>query len=202
MSKERVRTQPNILNSSPLHQQAIETGRDHFFSWQYNVMDHFKGKTVEQIKNCLEETSFPYAVCFENLIHDMNIGTGIRNANAFNAKEVFYIGDRKLDKRGVMGCANYMNIKWLPTIEDFIQLKTKYKIVGFDNIEKAKPINDYVWEPNTMIVFGSESIGLSPIMQSLCEEFVYIPQFGSVRSINVGCASAIAMNSIVSQFRK
>jgi tRNA G18 (ribose-2'-O)-methylase SpoU len=188
--------------NSPLHQQALSDGDKHYSAWQYNVEDHLKGKTVEEIRQHLIDTAFPYAVCFENLINDFNISSSIRNANAFNAKEVFYIGDKKIDRRGMVGVQNYMNIKWLPTIDDFLQLKTTYKIVGFDNIAEAKPMPTYNWEPNTMIVFGSEGVGLSSGMQSMCKEFVYIEQFGSIRSLNVATASGIAMNDIVQKLRK
>lgn len=170
--------------------------------WQRNVIDEFKSLSEDEIKEKLQATAFPYAVCFENLCNDFNIASGIRNANCFNAQAVFYIGDKKFDRRGMLGAHNYMDIKWLPTIDDFLQLKTTYKIVGFDNIVGAKPMSSYTWEPNTIIVFGSEGVGLSLGMQAICEEFVFIEQWGSIRSLNVATASGIAMNNIVQQLRK
>jgi tRNA G18 (ribose-2'-O)-methylase SpoU len=38
-------------------------------------------------------------------------------------------------------------------------------------------------------------------MQNLCEDIVFIEQFGSVRSLNVGTASGIIMYEFVSQYR-
>jgi tRNA G18 (ribose-2'-O)-methylase SpoU len=52
------------------------------------------------------------------------------------------------------------------------------------------------------MVFGSEGVGITQEMRELCEEMVYIPQFGSVRSVNCATASGIIMNSFVSQYRK
>jgi tRNA G18 (ribose-2'-O)-methylase SpoU len=43
------------------------------------------------------------------------------------------------------------------------------------------------------MAFGQEQIGLDQNIISACSDIVYIPQFGSVRSLNVACASAIAM---------
>ena len=199
--RTKVKTVPDMTLTSPKHQEAIALGNDHFRLWERNVIDEFKSLSESEIKTKLQATAFPYAVCFENLINDFNIASSIRNANAFNAKEVFYIGDKKIDRRGMQGVHNYMNITWLPTIEDFVNLKSTYKIVGFDNIEGSMPLSSYVWTPNTLIVFGSEGVGLSNQMQSMCEEFVYIEQFGSVRSLNVATASGIAMNDFVSKFR-
>lgn len=200
--KERVRTVPNLIETSPKHQQALAAGNDHFRLYERNVIDQFKALSEEEIKDKLQATAFPYAVCFENVINDFNIASSIRNANAFNAKEVFYIGDKKFDRRGMQGVHNYMNIKWLPTIDDFLKLKTTYKIVGFDNISGATAMSQYIWSSNTLIVFGSEGVGLTDTMKSMCDEFVYIEQFGSVRSLNVATASGIAMNDIVQKLRK
>jgi tRNA G18 (ribose-2'-O)-methylase SpoU len=199
--REKLKTKPDLISSSPEHQNALALGTDHFRLWERNVIDEFKSLTEEEIKIKLQASAFPYAVCFENVINDFNIASGIRNANAFNAKEVFYIGDKKIDRRGMQGVHNYTEVKWLSTIEEFLALKTTYKIVGFDNIKGATPISSYKWQPNTLIVFGSEGVGLSTSMKEMCEEFVYIEQFGSVRSLNVATASGIAMNDFVSKFR-
>lgn len=202
MSKDRIRTIPNLSETSPAHIEALADREKHLCSWQYNVADHFKDKSIEEIRQSLKETSFPYAVLFENLIGDFNISTGIRNANAFNAKEVFYLGDKRFDRRGCQGVHNYSVIKWLPTIEDVLSLKNKYVFVGADNIQGSIPLDDYIWASNSIMVFGSEGIGLTNKMQSLCKDIVHINQFGSVRSINVGTASGIFMNDYVSKFNK
>lgn len=89
MSKSKIKTLPDLSETSAAHQAAIAAGTDHFSSWQYNVMDHLKGKSIEEIKIYLSNTAHPFAVAVENLIGDFNLATVIRNANAFNAKEVF-----------------------------------------------------------------------------------------------------------------
>jgi len=201
MSKEKVVTMPNLIDTAPAHRAAKTAGNDHFKAWEYNVADHFKSKTVDEIRNSLKETAFPYAVCFEHVIGDFNMGTAVRNANAFNAKEIFYIGQKKWDRRSAVGVHNYTEVKWLPTLEDFIKLKEKYVIVGIDCVPGAISLSSYSFKKNTLFVFGEEGVGLTPIMQCLCEDIVFIPQFGSVRSINVGTASGIIMHEFVSRFQ-
>jgi tRNA G18 (ribose-2'-O)-methylase SpoU len=196
--KQKIQTIPDISLNSEKHQTAIKTGKDFFYS--RNVIDKFKSKTTEEIKTELKSTSFPFAVCFENFIGDFNFATGIRNANAFNAREVFYLGNKRFDKRGTQGSHNYIDITFIPTIDDFLSLKSRYKIIGIDNISNSVPLNSHRWEENTLVVFGSEDIGLTPTMISYCDKIVHIKQFGSIRSINVGTASGIIMNSIATQF--
>lgn len=200
--KEKLRTIPNFADTSPLHQAAIAAGDDHFKSWQYNVSDKFKDKTQEEIKQTLKETSHSFAVCFEHVIGDFNMGTGIRNANAFNAKEVFYVGTKKWDRRSAVGVHNYTEVQWISDIEDFKKLKDRYVIVGIDNVPGSVPISTYSFPENTLMVFGEEGAGLTPEMQSLCKDIVYIEMFGSVRSLNCGTASGIAMYQYINSQKK
>jgi rRNA methylases len=199
--RQKVRTQGDMSATSPAHQEALSKGDEHFRAWTLNVADRFKSSSVEEIRQELKRTAFPFAVCFENWIGDFNMGTGIRNANAFNAKQVYYIGNKKWDRRSAVGTYNYTDVKFLETIDDLIKLKEQYVIVGIDNVPGSVPLSTYRWAPNTLMVFGEEGTGLTPAMQSFCQDIVEIEMFGSVRSLNCGVASGIVMNSFVSQMR-
>lgn len=118
-------------------------------------------------------------------------------------KKFFYIGTKKYDKRGTVGSHNYTNVNWIPTIEDFLNLRNKYSIVGIDNISGVSvPLSTYKFKPNTLLVFGEEGVGLTPGMQSMCEAIVEIPMYGSIRSLNCGVASGIVMHEFVSRLYK
>lgn len=200
MSRFKVRTQPDLSLNSPLHQDAMINDKD-FTAWQFNVVDSLKDKTIEEIKQHLQDTSFPFAVAMERWRGDFNFGTLVRNANAFGAREVFYLGDKKWDRRAAVGVHNYTNVQWLPTIDDLVKLQEKYVIVGIDNVPGSCSISSYQFVPNTLLVFGEEGVGLTPEMQSMCKDVVAIDQFGSVRSLNCGTASGIIMYEFVKQFR-
>ena len=199
--KLKLRTTPDISLNSTVHKQAIKDGDDHFRMWQRNVIDEFKELPNEEIKRKLQATAFPYAVCFENWLNEFNIASGIRNANAFNAKEVFYLGNKRIDRRALCGVHNYTEIQWLPIIDDFMNLKNRYTIIGIDNVPGAIPLDEFKFATNTLFVFGQEGVGLTPFMQSLCTNMVEISQFGSVRSINCATASGIVMHEFVRQFK-
>ena len=199
--REKNQTTPNLSASSSAHSNALQSGDQHYRSWQLNVADQFKSKTEEEIRSELQATANPFAVCFEHWIGDFNMGSGIRNANGFNAKEVFYVGDKKWDRRSAVGVYNYTPVKWLPTIDDFISLSHEYTIVGIDNVPGSVSLSSYRWKPNTLMVFGEEGTGLTPGMQKLCQDIVAIEMFGSVRSFNCGVASGIVMYDFVRQMR-
>lgn len=201
MSYLKVKSDHDMSITSPAHQEAIRAGDQHYRAWQNNVIDPLKGKSDEEIKTFLSQQAHPFAVCFEHWTGDFNMGTGIRNANAFGAKEVFYIGEKKWDKRAAVGVYNYTEVQWIPTIEQLIKLKDKYVFVGIDNVPGSRSIHNYRWPGNTLMVFGEEGTGLTLEMQNLCEDIVEIPMFGSVRSLNCGTASGIVMYDYVDKFR-
>jgi tRNA G18 (ribose-2'-O)-methylase SpoU len=204
--REKVKTQPDLSQSSPAHHEfrhELDKGQDPLRKWERNVIDRFKDKPDEEIKAELAATAWPFAVCFEQWIGDFNMGSGVRNANAFNAKEVFYLGNKKWDRRSSVGVYNYTNVQWLPTIDDLVKLQEKYVIVGIDNIPgKSVPLASYEWQPNTLMVFGEEGTGLSLPMQAFCRDIVEIEMYGSVRSLNCGVASGIVMHDFVSRITR
>ncbi len=169
--------------------------------WQRNVADKFKNMTEDQIRKSLRETSNLFAVCMEHWNGDFNISTLIRNANAFNAEEVFYIGKKRWDRRGAVGTHNYTPLKHLKSYKDLESLKKRYTIIGIDNnLPKTKKLNQFDWEvldKPPLMIFGEEKTGLSKEALEICHLLLEIPQYGSVRSLNVGTSSGVLMYDFV-----
>jgi tRNA G18 (ribose-2'-O)-methylase SpoU len=177
------------------------TGIDDLPDDRRNIIDHYKYWKIEAIRAELDTKRLPYALLLENYAYDFNLATTVRNANAFLAGAIHVCGRRKWDKRGDVGTRHYENISYhdasRTVIEDYQQ--KGYQIVAIDNIEGAVSMNTYSWPEKSLIIFGQESIGISPDALKAADDVVYIPQLGSVRSLNVGVASGIAMFSYASQ---
>jgi tRNA G18 (ribose-2'-O)-methylase SpoU len=202
MSKKKISTNVDMATTSPAHLIAREDPEANYRSWSRNVADHLKDKSEEEIRQTLKDTANPFAVCFEHWIGDFNMATGVRNANGFNAKEIFYIGDKKWDRRAAVGVHNYTEVQWIPTIQELAFLWKQYTFVGIDNVPGSVPMADYEWPENTMMIFGEEGPGLTAAMQRFCVDIVHIEMFGSVRSFNCGVASGIAMYDFVTKHHK
>ena len=169
----------------------------------YNVLDRYKHMTVDQIRHSVLSKTFPYAVLMEQWVGDFNISTMIRNANAFGAREVFYVGKRKFDRRGTVGSHHYVNLNHLRAIEDVKKLKEKYHFVCFENnVEKTVMLSDYHWPKMPLMIFGEEGTGITDEMMELADDVVAIQQYGSVRSLNVGTCSGIVMHDFLSRGMK
>ena len=171
-----------------------EVSPERWRSWTYNVIDEFKGKTQDEIKDQLKSTRHPFAVLMEHWKGDFNIGTLIRNSNAFNANEVFYVGRKRYDRRGAVGTHHYIDLNYIDDFEDLWSLKDKYTFVCLDNnIEGVVSMEDFEWPDNALMIFGEEGEGVTSEMLELADHVVSIKQYGSVRSMNVGTTSGIAM---------
>ena len=73
-----------------------------------NLVDRFKGLENEAVVAELDKTRTSIEIAIENLSHDFNIGTIVRNANAFNVSRVHIIGKRKYNRRGAMVTDKYL----------------------------------------------------------------------------------------------
>src|SRR5690606_12559732 len=158
-----------------------------------NVLDKYRYWKVDAIKADLDNDRASLEIAIENWQHDFNIGTIVRNANAFNIAAVHIIGKKHWNRRGAMVTDVYMHIFYHKTLEDFLSTVADRTLIGVDNIPAAKPLASYVYPSKPLFVFGSEGPGLSQEMTRACQDLVMIPQYGSTRSVNVGVASGIIL---------
>lgn len=157
-----------------------------------NIIDHYHYWDTEAIKADLDTRRHPFGVLVSNLANDFNVGTVIRSANAFLAREVFFYGRRRYDRRGTVGTHHYENLKVIGD-NDLESLAAQYTLVAIDNVTGAEPIETFKWPANPLLMFGQEQVGLPQTLLDKTEIRVYIKQYGSVRSLNVGSAASIAM---------
>ena len=160
-----------------------------------NVVDSYKNWRVEAIASDMAQRAFAVHIAIENFQHDFNIGTIVRNANAFNVASVHIIGKRHWNKRGAMSTEKYLTVLQHPTVDEFIAWATenKLQVIGIDNISGSTPMHQADLPKNSVLVFGQEGPGLSPEIRARCKSIIAIEQFGSTRSINVGVASGIVL---------
>lgn len=171
-------------------------------AWAFNVIDEYKSLTVDEIKAELKKKALPFAVCMQQIQGDFNFGTVVRNANAFGASEVFYFGKRKWDKRGAQGTYKYTDVTYLDSLEQLKELSNTYTLIAVDNLPGSVKVHEFVWPEKPLLLFGEEGTGLTQEILGLCSAMVAIEQHGSVRSLNVGCASSIVMYDYVTKFKR
>jgi tRNA G18 (ribose-2'-O)-methylase SpoU len=166
-----------------------------------NVVDRYRYWRLEAIVADLDERRHDFAIAIENWKHDLNIGTVVRTANAFLAREVVIVGRRRWNRRGAMVTDRYQHIRHVPDIASLAAYATEagYTVVAVDNLPGAVPIETITLPRKALLLFGQESVGLGADARAAASLVCSIAQFGSTRSINAGVAAGIAMHTWIRQ---
>lgn len=160
-----------------------------------NVEDKYRYWTVEAIKKDLDKTKVDLHIAIENWQHDINIGTIVRTANAFNVAAVHIVGKRHWNRRGAMVTDKYLHIFHHQAVDQFVAFmdSDNREIVAVDNLPGAINLSEIILPQRAVMVFGGEGPGLSQEIVAASRRMVKIEQFGSTRSVNVGVAAGIVM---------
>ena len=170
-----------------------------------NVVDKYRYWSMEAIVADLDSKRHNFHVAIENWQHDLNIGSIVRTANAFLAKQVHIIGNKRWNRRGAMVTDRYQHILHHPTVEEFVEWSKTANagkalpIIAIDNVPGCKQLESYKLPETCVLLFGQEGPGLSDAAIAASNDVVEITQFGSTRSINASAAAAITMHQWVMQ---
>jgi tRNA G18 (ribose-2'-O)-methylase SpoU len=166
-----------------------------------NVVDRYRYWRVDAIVADLDTRRHPFHVAVENWRHDLNIGTVVRNANAFLAASVHIVGRRRWNRRGAMVTDLYQHVVHHPDVAHLLgwAAEAELPIVGVDNLAGSVPLEMASLPRRCTLLFGQEGPGLSPAARNACAQVCSITMFGSTRSINAGVASGIAMHTWIRQ---
>jgi tRNA G18 (ribose-2'-O)-methylase SpoU len=166
-----------------------------------NVVDRYRYWTVEAIVADLDTRRHDFHVAIENWQHDFNIGTIVRSANAFLAREVHIVGNRRWNRRGAMVTDRYQHVRHHETVPDLAEYlhEQGVTLLGIDNLPGSSPLETLHLPRAVCLLLGQEGPGLSPAAHDACDDTFSIAQFGSTRSINASAAAAIAMHTWVRQ---
>ncbi len=160
-----------------------------------NVLDHYRYWKVDAIVADLDTKRHDLQIAIENWQHDLNIGSVVRTANAFNVSKVHIVGKRDWNKRGAMVTDKYLHVLHHPTATDFKSWcdENQVPIIGIDNLPISKELESADLPKKCVMFFGQEGAGMSDEGVEICEVVLAIRQYGSTRSMNASAAGAIAM---------
>jgi tRNA G18 (ribose-2'-O)-methylase SpoU len=162
-----------------------------------NVADRYRYWTVDAIRADLALRRHGFHVAVENWVHDFNIGSVVRTANAFNAAAVHVVGRRRWNRRGAMVTDRYLDVVHHPDAGRLRRWAAEQglPVLGVDNTPGAVQLETYRMPQRCVLLFGQEGPGLTGEALAACDAVLAIAQFGSTRSLNAGAAAAIAMHA-------
>ena len=160
-----------------------------------NLLDHFKGRSHEEIITTLDSNDVRLEIACENTLRDFNMGSIVRTANGFGVRRVHIVGRRQWNKRGAMATNKYLHVYHHPTIEDFVAdaRSRGMALIAIENNVASESLQRTTLPEKACLIFGQEGPGLSDEFLAIADRVLHIDQHGSTRSFNVGHAAAIAM---------
>jgi tRNA G18 (ribose-2'-O)-methylase SpoU len=166
-----------------------------------NVVDRYRYWKLEAIVDDVDRHRHSFHVAIENLHHDLNIGSIVRTANAFAAAEVHIVGRKRWNRRGAMVTDRYQHLRYHADTQELAAWcrSNGVVLIGIENGPDARPLEAAHLPKDVVLLFGQEGAGLSDAARRQCDELLFITQYGSTRSINVGAAAAIAMHTWIMQ---
>jgi len=162
-----------------------------------NVVDKYRYWSMEAIVADLDSKRHGFHVAIENWQHDLNIGSIVRTANAFLAKEVHIIGNKRWNRRGAMVTDRYQHVTHHHDVQSFLSYIGNLPVIAIDNVPGCQKLEEFELPQECVFLFGQEGPGLSQAALDGASAVLEISQFGSTRSINASAAAAITMHTWV-----
>ena len=131
-----------------------------------------------------------------NIAKNNNLGALIRTANAFGVHEIVVTGRRRFSTFGNFGTRGASRIqRFARFVEGVDYVRSRGATVfGIEISERAISVENRPFEGSAAFVPGNEGDGLRDEQIALCDELIYIRQFGTAPSINVNAATAIVLH--------
>src|SRR5919112_1232690 len=128
-----------------------------------NVVDRYKGWSHDAIVEDLDRRRHPFHVAVENWQHDLNIGSVVRNANAFLAAAVHIVGNRRWNRRGAMVTDRYQHLLRHATVTDLAEWADarSLPLLGVDLLPGSVSLATAELPRACVLLFGQEGPGLS-----------------------------------------
>ena len=143
-----------------------------------NVLDKYRYWSVEAIVADLNKKRHTLQIAIENWQHDLNIGSVVRTANAFNVSAVHIVGKRDWNKRGAMVTDRYLTVIHHPTVTEFAQWArdNEMPIIGIDNLPGSQHLEGATLPEACVLFFGQEGAGMSDEAIAACSVLYEIEQ--------------------------
>lgn len=152
-------------------------------------------------------------IALENIRSLFNIGAILRTAEFFGIKKVWLVGytGREQDDwneihhkiaKTALGAEKNLKLKFLSGPLQLIKLakKQRFKLVAIEQHPKSVSLQN--WRPvkNSVLVFGSETDGVSVPILAAAAQIVEIPRLGKKNSLNVATVAGIVIYQATSVY--
>jgi tRNA (guanosine-2'-O-)-methyltransferase len=149
-----------------------------------------------------------FELLLDNVCDSHNVAAVSRTADGFGVSKIhlYYTYNEfpEFDYNGHKSSASATRWMDFSTVEDPVEFAKRkksegYTLVGTYMDSTAGTVMDYDFSKKTIVMMGSEKFGLSPELQELCDELMYIPMVGMVQSYNISVSASLIMYELFRQ---
>ena len=144
----------------------------------------------------MEKKNFNFYLLIYNFQSKHNIKTLIQTALNFNCHKFLVLGDIKKNVLKIIEKNQEIKEKFeffdeIEQLKNYLSLN-KIKTIGIEIGKNSIPIQNFIFEGNSLFILGNEANGMNQKQKNLCENFVYIQQYSNkTGSLNVAIAASI-----------
>jgi len=159
-----------------------------------------------------EQQQHPLIVACDNWHDPLNVGMLFRLAEAYGVEALWLGGNtpapphRKINKTARSTVRNVTHESITDLAVALRDAREKgYLLIGVEITDQSIPIRTYLNQLEsqpTVLVLGSENVGISPPILRMLDACVHLPMYGQNTSINVMMATSIAVENWVSWLRE
>jgi tRNA G18 (ribose-2'-O)-methylase SpoU len=150
---------------------------------------------LDEVRASLETIRRPLRIAILRFRNPFNVGAIIRVAHSFLVKEILLVGDEPYYERAAMGMQRYENLVKLRTEQDMVAWARErtLPLIAFEREHARVDLWKAPLPEECLMVFGSETSGVSEEVLAAADQIVAIPMYGINHSFPVTVAAGIAM---------
>lgn len=140
------------------------------------------------------------AVALDDVTGPFNVGAILRTAAAYRCEHLWVVGngaapDHAKVGKTALGSERFFTWERVADMAEAAAAAHQrgFRVVGVELAEGAVPLHEIDLRGDVCLVVGNEDHGLSKAGFAACDQLGYLPQLGSIGSLNVATAASIAI---------
>lgn len=175
------------------------------------LSEFVKEERLEIFKNNLCFRTRYLTVCLEDIYQSQNASAVLRSCDAFGIQDVHIIEDKnkyQLNPMVTRGATKWLNLyKYNTGVNPSLTAINDLKAEGYRVVATSPHIGDTSLEDfdlnkgKVALFFGTELTGISQVVEQNADEFLKIPMYGFVESLNISVSAATILHYLTLKLR-
>lgn len=168
---------------------------------------HLTADRLLRLREVLALRTRQLTVVLENLYHPENANSVLRTAECVGIQEVQLIQENfawKYNRNIARGAGKWLDVgQWESGAACYTDLQARgFALVTTSAAPGSMAPEDLPLDRPIALVFGNESVGVTPAAEALADYKVHIPMAGLTESYNIGVSAGILLYVLSARLRK